>query len=104
MGIHEKCDLNHDGKFSFEEMVGVISGRANLTDAVDGPTSETPHKDEFADRVLERTTGDEKKGEAAAGDEKKGDGAAPPADEKKGDGEAPPADEKKGDGAAPPAD
>ena len=28
--IHENCDEDKDGKFSFEEMVGVISGRANL--------------------------------------------------------------------------
>jgi len=49
--IHENCDEDKDGKFSFEEMVGVISGRANLVN--DSAKNENT-KDEFVDKVVDR--------------------------------------------------
>jgi len=47
--IHDKCDTDKDGKFSFEEMVGVITGQ------LDYSTDEHTAKDEFADRILAQT-------------------------------------------------
>ena len=29
--IHDKCDTDKDGKFSFEEMVGVITGQLDYS-------------------------------------------------------------------------
>lgn len=48
------CDENKDGKFSFEEMVGVISGQANLVDKDEEEPMQA--KEVVAEKIIERAS------------------------------------------------